>query len=74
MQDAPEFRDLMPQGFVPLLAQATGLTDPSAISKLVRYPNPKSKHWPAAAKLAQETDPEGYARWVAARERQPQAA
>lgn len=66
MQDAPDFRDLMPEGFVPILAKRTGLTDPSAISKLVRYPNPKSKHWPAAAQLARETNPEGFAAWEAA--------
>ncbi|MGY3090585.1 hypothetical protein ACVWYF_003640 [Hymenobacter sp. UYAg731] len=74
MQHEPiEFRDLMPEGFVPLLAKATGLTDPSAISKLVRYPNPKSKHWPHAAALAQKTNPEGFARWEAAHA-EPQAA
>ena len=67
MQDAPKFRDLMPERFVPILAERTGLTDPSAISKLVRYPNPKGKHWPAAAALAKETNPDGFAQWEAAR-------
>lgn len=61
------FRDLMPENFIALLAKDTGVTDPSAISKLVRYPNPKSKHWRHAAALAQKTNPEGYARWEAAR-------
>ena len=66
MQDAPKFHELMPPGYIATLAESTGLTDPSGISKLVRYPNPRSKYWPAAVALAEKNDPEGFARWAAA--------
>jgi hypothetical protein len=62
----PKIRKLMPSGFVAVLAERTGLTDPAAISKLVNLQQHTSKHWPAVLQLAQETDPVGFAAWEAA--------
>jgi hypothetical protein len=66
MQQAPKIRQLMPAGFVTTLADRTGLTDPSAVSKLVKFEQAGSKYWPTVLALAEETDPEGYAAWAAA--------
>lgn len=66
MTQAPKIRALMPPGFVTTLAERTGLTDPSAVSKLVRFEQASSKYWPTVLALAEETDPAGFAQWVAA--------
>lgn len=66
MTQAPKMRALMPPGFVGTLADRTGLTDPAAISKLVKYEQASSRYWPAVLTLAEQTDPAGYAQWAEA--------
>jgi hypothetical protein len=44
MQQQPKIRSLMPAGFVTALADRTGLTDPSAVSKLVKFEQAGSKY------------------------------
>ncbi len=63
---ALRIRDLMPRGFVGLLVKATGITDPAAISKLVNLEQTTYTGWSAVVKLAQETNPQGFAQWEAA--------
>lgn len=66
MQNGTKIRQLMPPGFVSLLATDTGLTDPAAISKLVNYEQHTRRGWPEVLALAEKTDPAGYAAWAAA--------
>ena len=66
MKQAPTMRQLMPAGFVTELAGRTSLTDPSAISKLVKFEQAGSRYWPEVVKLAEESNPEGFAGWAEA--------
>jgi hypothetical protein len=66
MQTPAKIRQLMPEGFGPLLASETGCTDPSAISRLVNYEQFKNKKWPAVLALAEKTAPAAFALWAAA--------
>jgi hypothetical protein len=66
MQTPAKIRQLMPPGFGPQLAADTGMTDPSAISRLVNYEQVTNKNWPAVLALAEKTDPAGYAAWATA--------
>jgi hypothetical protein len=66
METPTKIRQLMPQGFGPLLADATGMTDPSAISRLVNYEQVSNRNWPAVVALAEKTNPDGFAKWAAA--------
>jgi hypothetical protein len=59
-------RDLMPLGFTRILRDRTTCRDKGAISDLVSIENPGSKYWPAVLRLAEETNPAGYAAWAAA--------
>ena len=69
MSEKPEtqvrMRALMPAGFIGLLAERTGVTDPAAISKLVNLQQTKSQYWPAVEALAHAHNPEGFATWQA---------
>jgi hypothetical protein len=66
MQIASDFRDLMPKGFLPQLSKDSGVTDPSALSRVVRYEQTKHKAWPYALAIAEKHNPEGFAQWAAA--------
>jgi hypothetical protein len=59
-------RDLMPDNYTVTLAQRTGCKNVSNLSQIVRLEHTNSKYWPAVLTLAQETNPQGYAAWVAA--------
>jgi len=59
-------RDLMPDNYTVELAKRTGSKNVSNLSQIVRLEHTRSKYWPAVLKLAQETNPEGYASWAAA--------
>lgn len=64
----PTIRDLMPDGYLAVLAERTGMKTVSNISQLVLRQQTSSTHWPQVEKLAQETNPEGFARWQAAQQ------
>jgi hypothetical protein len=67
MQDnAPIFRDLLPAGYLPQLSKDSGVTDPSALSRVVRYEQTKHKAWPFALALAEKHSPASFAQWAAA--------
>ncbi|MGI4862396.1 MAG: hypothetical protein ACRYFZ_00620 [Janthinobacterium lividum] len=66
MQEETDFRDLMPKGFLPQLSKDSGVTDPSALSRVVRYEQTKHKAWPFALAIAEKNDPDGFAKWAAA--------
>ena len=59
-------RDLMPDNYTVELAKSTGSKNVSNLSQIVRLEHTNSKYWPAVLKLAQETNPQGYATWAAA--------
>ncbi|QNH60716.1 hypothetical protein [Hymenobacter sediminicola] len=63
---APSIRSMMPEGFLKMLAESTGCRQRATLSGIVTYETTSSKYWPAIEALAQETDPEGFARWQAA--------
>lgn len=67
-------RDLMPSNYTVELARRTGCKNISNLSQIVRLEHTASKYWLAVEQLARETDPAGYATWVAANpHRQPAA-
>jgi hypothetical protein len=68
---AVRIRDLMPDGFLFTLIERTGCKQKQTISDVVRFEASGSRYWAAVLQLAEETDPEGFARWKAA---QPQHA
>ena len=62
----PGIRKLMPEGFLGTLADRTGCTSMPDLSQIVLRERTASKYWPAVLKLAEETNPTGYATWAAA--------
>lgn len=62
----PTIRELMPPGFLPLLCKRTSSANLSNMSQVVGLENSRSAYWPEVLKLAQETNPRGYASWAAA--------
>ena len=67
MDTPPKMRQLMPEGFLAILADRTGSMSMQGLSQIVRFERVTSKHWPAVAQLAQETNPTGFAAWQAAK-------
>jgi len=67
---APSIRDLMPEGFTRTLQARTGCKQKSTVADVVMSESTRSKYWPAVLQLAEETNPDGFARWQAA---QPEA-
>ncbi len=65
--ETPTLRKLMPYGYSIAIAKATGGKNISTIVNVVSMENPNSKYWAAAVALAKENDPEGFAKWEAAR-------
>jgi hypothetical protein len=61
-----KIRDLMPEGYLAILVDLTGCMSYSNLAQIVRNQFFKSKYWPAILKLAEETNPQGYALWAAA--------
>lgn len=61
----PGIRKLMPDGFLGTLADRTGCTSMPDLSQIVLRERTASKYWPAVLKLAEETNPQGFAAWVA---------
>jgi len=59
-------RDLMPDNYTVELAKRTESKNVSNLSQIVRLEHTRSKYWPAVLKLAEETNPAGYATWAAA--------
>jgi len=62
----PGIRNLMPEGFLGILADRTGCTSMPDLSQIVLRERSRSKYWPAVLKLAEETNPTGFAAWAAA--------
>ena len=62
----PGIRNLMPEGFLGILADRTGCTSMPDLSQIVLRERSTSKYWPAVLALAEATNPQGYAAWVAA--------
>lgn len=60
---AVRIRDLMPDGFLFTLIERTGCKQKQTISDVVRFETNGSRYWPAVLQLAEETDPDGFARW-----------
>jgi hypothetical protein len=56
----------MPEGFLGILADRTGCTSMPDLSQIVLRERTRSKYWPAVLKLAEETNPQGFAIWAAA--------
>jgi hypothetical protein len=67
MECAPTIRELMPAGFTTLLCKRTGSKNIPNMSMVVSLENTASKYWPAILELAKQTNPEGFAKWEAAR-------
>ena len=65
-QAPPGIRKLMPEGFLGTLADRTGCTSMPDLSQIVLRERTNSKYWPAVLKLAEETNPTGFATWAAA--------
>lgn len=65
-QAPPKLRQLMPEGYLSLLADRTGCTSMPDLSQIVLRERSTSKYWPAVLALAEATNPTGYAAWVAA--------
>jgi len=63
---SPSVRDLMPSGYLSILADRTNSTSTPDLAQIVLRERYSSKHWPAVLALAEETNPEGYAQWAAA--------
>lgn len=61
----PTISDLMPEGYLAQLVASTGCKNYSNLAKIVRYEHHTSKFWPAVLALAEATDPQAYAAWVA---------
>jgi hypothetical protein len=61
-----KIRDLMPEGYLAKLMDLTSTKNYSNLAQIVRNEHTTSKHWRAVLTLAEETDPERYARWAAA--------
>ena len=59
-EDTTPIRNLMPDGYLPKIAQMTGVGR-STISNVVRDETITSKVWPAVETLAKETDSKAYA-------------
>jgi hypothetical protein len=59
-------RDLMPDNYTVELAKRTQSKNVSNLSQIVRLEHTRSKYWPAVLKLAEETNPTGFATWAAA--------
>lgn len=75
MENTPTMRELMPDGFLPLLCKRTGTANLSNMSQVVSLENTRSKAWPAVLQLAKETNPAGLAKWESAHAQpEPQAA
>lgn len=62
----PTIRELMPDGFLRTLVSRTKCRQPAYLSNVVLSESVASKYWGAVEELAQENNPEGYARWKAA--------
>jgi hypothetical protein len=62
----PKIRPLMPEGFISKLADETGMSDPAAISNMVRMQQYRKAGWPAVLALAEKHNPAGFAAWVVA--------
>lgn len=56
----------MPEGYLAILVDRTGCMSYSNLAQIVRNQFFNSKYWPAVLKLAEETNPAGYATWAAA--------
>ncbi|SNC62440.1 hypothetical protein SAMN06265337_0670 [Hymenobacter gelipurpurascens] len=59
----PTMRELMPTGFIKELARRTGCKSASQLSGVISLENTGSRLWPAIEALAEETNPDGFARW-----------
>lgn len=59
-------RACMPEGYLSMLAERTGVKTPTNLSQIVRLEQTSSKHWPAVVQLAKETQPELFAEWLTA--------
>lgn len=66
MATNPKMRELMPDGFLGMLADRTGCKSVPDLSQIVLRERTTSKYWPAVLALALETNPAGYAAWEAA--------
>lgn len=64
-QAPPKLRQLMPEGYLSLLADRTGCTSMPDLSQIVLRERSGSKYWPAVLALAEATNPQGYAAWAA---------
>ncbi|MET4106008.1 HNH endonuclease signature motif containing protein [Hymenobacter sp. UYP22] len=62
----PTMRELMPAGFIKELARRTGCKSASMLSGVISLENTGSRLWPAVEKLAEETNPDGFAAWQTA--------
>ncbi|RSK29883.1 MULTISPECIES: hypothetical protein [Hymenobacter] len=62
----PTMRELMPAGFIKELARRTGCKSASQLSGVISLENTGSRLWPEVEKLAEETDPAGFAAWQSA--------
>jgi hypothetical protein len=66
MSTTKKMRELMPAGFLRTLSDNTGCTNDPTLTTVIARERHTSKYWPAVLKLAEETDPNGFAEWVAA--------
>ena len=64
---APTLRQLLPPNHIILLAQRCKLKSTRYLHDVISLENTDYKHWPEIESLAQETNPEGFAKWEAAR-------
>jgi hypothetical protein len=70
---APTIRDLMPEGYLATLSERTGVKTITNLSQIVLREQTSSIHWAQVEKLAEQTNPDGFAAWKAAQP-QPVAA
>jgi hypothetical protein len=61
-----KIRDLMPAGFLGVLADELGLGSTTDLVQIIKRERSSSKHWPAVVALAQKTNREGFDKWAAA--------
>lgn len=61
-----KIRELMPEGYLGQLVDATGSKNYSNLAQIVRNEHSTSKHWPAVLALAEATHPARFAAWAAA--------
>lgn len=62
---AVTIRSLMPPNHLGILAKRCKLNTMRYLQEVIALENAGYKNWPEVLKLAEETDPAGYAEWAA---------